>query len=336
MRFLLIALFTLFGLSGWAQKGENTYEFLNLPGSAHTGALGGTNVSLQDVDPSMALGNPALLRDTMHNNLAVNYVNYIADINFGYATYSRDYNALGTFALGVQYINQGNFDGYDELGNFTGNFVAQETALSLIWSYPISSKWNGGLAFKQVFSAFEQYSSYGILFDAGISYLNNNFSAGLVLKNFGTQVKTYTEDNFEPMPFEIQMGFTQKLNHAPLRFSVTANHIQMPDLTYKSGLDKYSNPLLDDQNKTPTFGAKALRHVVFGVEFVPSKNLYVAAGYNFQRRIELGIENSMSTVGFSWGFGVKISKFRISYASARYHLAGTSNHISIATNLSSF
>ncbi|MFB6340187.1 type IX secretion system protein PorQ [Saccharicrinis sp. FJH62] len=336
MRFLLIALFTLFGLSGWAQKGENTYEFLNLPGSAHTGALGGTNVSLQDVDPSMALGNPALLRDTMHNNLAVNYVNYIADINFGYATYSRDYNAFGTFALGVQYINQGNFDGYDELGNFTGNFVAQETALSLIWSYPISSKWNGGLAFKQVFSAFEQYSSYGILFDAGISYLNNNFSAGLVFKNFGTQVKTYTEDNFEPMPFEIQMGFTQKLNHAPLRFSLTANHIQMPDLTYESGLDKYSNPLLTETDNGPTVGAKVLRHVVFGVEFVPSKNLYVAAGYNFQRRHELGIENAMSTVGFSWGFGVKISKFRISYGSARYHLAGTSNHISIATNLSSF
>lgn len=336
MRFTLIALFLLYVLSGQAQRGENTYEFLNLPGSAHTGALGGTNVSLQDADPSMALGNPALLRDTMHNNLAVNYVNYIADINFGYATYARDYGNYGTFALGVQYINEGEFDGYDELGNFTGNFIAQETALSLLWSYALSPRWSTGIAFKQVFSAFEQYSSYGILFDAGVNYQKNNFSAGLVLKNFGTQISTYTEENFEPMPFEIQMGFTQKLNHAPFRFSVTANHIQMPDLSYKSGLDKYANPLLADQEDAPTLGGKALRHVVFGFEFVPSKNLYIGAGYNFQRRFELGIENAMSTVGFSWGFGIKISKFKISYGSARYHLAGTSNHISISTNLNSF
>ena len=41
-------------------------------------------------------------------------------------------------------------------------------------------------------------------------------------------------------------------------------------------------------------------------------------------------------VGFSWGFGIKISKFHFSYGRATYHLAGGSNHFSLSTNLSDF
>lgn len=336
MRLIIIVLFLISFSMVKGQKGENTYEFLNLPNSAHTGALGGVNVSLFDNDPSVSNNNPALLRDTMHNHVSANYINYVSDINFGYVSYARSFKDVGVFALGVQYINDGEFDGYDEFGNFTGNFTAQETALSLIYSTRLSEYWRFGATFKQIFSSFEQYSSYGIAFDAGLNYMKNNFSAGLNFKNFGTQIKTYTEDNFEGMPFVIQAGFTQKLNHAPFRFSLTANHIQMPDLTYNSGLNNYPNALSGANSETASTGQKIVRHVIAGVEFVPSKNFYVAAGYNFQRRNELGIADKMSNVGFSWGFGMRVKKFHISYGSARYHLAGTSNHVSIVTNLSAF
>lgn len=335
MRLTIIVLLFISYVTVSGQKGENTYEFLNLPNSAHTGALGGVNVSLFDNDPSVSNNNPALLRDTMHNHVSANYINYVSDINFGYVSYARNFGDIGVFALGVQYINDGEFDGYNEFGEFTGNFTSQETALSLIYSTRLSQRWRFGAAFKQIFSSFEQYSSYGIAFDAGLSYMKNNFSAGLNFKNFGTQIKTYTQDNFEGMPFVIQAGFTQKLNHAPFRFSLTANHIQMPDITYRSGINKYPNSLSGNAEST-SVGGKILRHVIAGVEFVPSKNFYVAAGYNFQRRNELGIAEKMSNVGFSWGFGMRIKKFHISYGSARYHLAGTSNHISVVTNLSAF
>jgi hypothetical protein len=45
------------------------------------------------------------------------------------------------------------------------------------------------------------------------------------------------------------------------------------------------------------------------------------------------MEEKLSTVGFSWGFGFRINRFQINYGSARYHLAGSSNLISIALNL---
>jgi hypothetical protein len=85
--------------------------------------------------------------------------------------------------------------------------------------------------------------------------------------------------------------------------------------------------------KDESAGQKLMRHVVLGVELLPSPNFTLRAGYNHQIRQELRLDEKMSTVGFSWGFGVRISRFHINYGSARYHLAGASNLISIALNL---
>lgn len=69
--------------------GNNTYEFLNLPISARITALGGNNISTKDNDLNLALINPALLTDTMNNNIALNYTGYFSDIKYGYVTYAK-------------------------------------------------------------------------------------------------------------------------------------------------------------------------------------------------------------------------------------------------------
>ena len=67
-----------------AQKGENTYQFLQLPNSARSTGLGGTNISLDDTDLSLSYHNPALLSDTLDRTITLNYSNYLLDINYGY------------------------------------------------------------------------------------------------------------------------------------------------------------------------------------------------------------------------------------------------------------
>ncbi len=336
MRFLCILFLFFLASMAYSQKGENTYEFLNLPSSAHVGSLGGKNVSHFSTDLGMAYNNPALLRDTMNLQLSINYINYLADLNFGYAAFAKDIGEFGTLAIGVQYIHYGDFDQTDDTGVELGTFTAQESALGIIWSYPITHKWNVGINLKQIFSSFEQYASYGLVFDAGLNYYDPQklFSAGLVFKNFGTQITTYADNNFEKMPFEIMAGVTQKLAHAPFRFSLTATHLQTPDLSYTTGISSTSQFATDEDEIS--FGNNLLRHAVVGVEFVPFSNFYIAAGYNFQRRYELANENNQSTVGVSWGFGLKLKRFKISYGSARYHLAATSNHFSFTVDISSF
>jgi hypothetical protein len=88
--------------------------------------------------------------------------------------------------------------------------------------------------------------------------------------------------------------------------------------------------------KTYSFVDKLMWHMVGSAEILITKNFHARVGYNFQRRYELGVESSSGTVGLCWGFGIKISKFNISYGRAAYHLAGSADHFSISTNLSDF
>ena len=325
----------------FAQKGgESTYGFLGLSNSARVAALGGEVVSLTDDDINLVFHNPALLSPAMHNHMNLNYVNYFAGVNFGYASYAYRKEGLGTFAAGMHYVDYGTFDQTDELGQVNGTFRASEYALNLVYSRAIiDTMLTVGVNMKPIFSAFERYTSWGLAFDVGITYHNPGSltTVGLVAKNMGLQFSSYT-GNREGLPFEIQAGITQGLAHAPFRFNVTYQNLERWDLTYEEeDVDEF-DPLGEDVTTSgfDMFGDKLMRHLVFGVEFLLGDHFHVDLGYNYKRRKEMKINARPGMVGFSWGFGFRISKFHIAYGRSSYHLAGGTNHFSLTTNLSDF
>ena len=337
--------------------GESTYQFLELTNSARMAALGGNQVAINDsTDLNVSYNNPSLLMPGMQNMLSVNYVGYFAGIRYGYGAYSFKSPLPGNFAVGMHYINYGEFIEALPNGEKTGaTFNAAEYALNLIWSNEIklnSTKKDStlyasstdsakmmdkrrltyGVNVKPILSAFESYQSVGIAADLGISYFSRNglTVTSLVARNIGTQISTYYEGaERESIPFDLQFGVSQKLQHAPIRFAATMQHLQKWDLA-KPEEDNNGSTLVYKEDK---FGKKLLRHMVLGVELLPSPNFTIRAGYNYQIRQELRMEEKMSTVGLSWGFGFKISRFHFNYGSARYHLAGASNLVSVAINL---
>lgn len=343
-RIIVSLFFILLSLSSFSQTGgDYTYAFLNLTNSARVASLGGKTTSLWEDDLNLPFHNPALLNSEMDNHLVLNYVGYFADIKYGYASYAKSYEKLGNFALGMHYINYGSFIAADIYGSRTGTFNASEYAVNLIYSRSFDSVFHVGFNLKPLYSIFESYNSFGFAADIGFTYHKQEqlFTAGLVLKNIGTQIVTYYDGNREPLPFEIQAGVTQRLRYAPFRFSVLLQHLQKFDLTYDSPLDEADEfdpftGLPVKENKFEILGDKLMRHVIFGVEFLPGENFYVNLGYNYMRRQELKIPARVAMTGFSWGFGFKVSKFHFSYGRASYHLAGGSNHFSLSTNLSEF
>ena len=340
----IILLFIVFSLSFpfFGQIGGNaTYDFLNLTNSARVAALGGENISIQDSDLNFVYHNPALLNSAMSENIVINYVNYFADINYGYAAYAHSFNKAGIFAAGLHYINYGKFIEADETGIITGEFKAFELALNIFHSRTIlDSLFVIGFNLKPLYSKLETYTSFGLALDAGISYSNTEklFSTGLVIKNIGHQIKPYVEGNYEPLPFDIQLGVSQKLAHAPFRVSLLLHHLYKWDLTYdinaNQAFSTASNTIIEQPNSD--FFDKALRHAIFSVEFIPTKNFIVMVGYNHQKRKEMMISTKPFLVGYSWGLQIKISKFKISYSQSILHLAGISNHISLNFNLKHF
>lgn len=324
--------------------GKNTYDFLNLTNSARVASLGGDNISIVDNDINLLFHNPALLSDSMSNNLTLNYVNYFSDINYGYIGYAKKYKDYGNFAGGIHYINYGDFTQADETGEILGNFSASEYSFNLSWSKKVDSLINFGTSLKTIYSALDTYYSFGMAIDAGFVYYNPKklLSAAFVMKNLGMQYKPYIQGYREPLPFDLQLGITKQLKHAPLRFSLTAKNL----LDFKMTYDKPSSQneiVINADTSANKFGKQlshysdeAFRHFIIGVEIIPIKNFFVNIGYNYQRRQELKIETRAAMVGFSFGIGIKISKFYLSYGRATYHLAGASNHISLSTNLSAF
>jgi hypothetical protein len=323
-----------------AQKGgESTYSFLGLANAARVASLGGEVVSLRDDDINMVFHNPALLSPGMHNNLSLNYVNYFAGVNYGYASYAYSAGDIGNFGAGMHYVNYGTFDRTDELGNIQGTFKASEYALNLFYSRSIlDSALMLGANLKPIFSSLEQYTSFGLALDLGVSYyLSNSLTSfGLVFKNMGTQITSYTGTR-EHLPFEIQAGITQGLAHAPFRFSITFQHLERWDLSYTKEDDDTSFSSGDsEQSGFDTFADNLMRHVVLGTEFLIGKNFHVDFGYNYKRRKEMSVNARPGMVGFSAGFGFRVSKFHFSFGRASYHLAGGTSHFSLTTNLSEF
>jgi len=276
----------------------------------------------------------------MHNNLTLNYVNYFAGVNFGYAAYGYAIEGIGNFAAGIHYVNYGTFDRTDELGEIQGTFRASEYAMNLFYSRTfLDTLLSVGINLKPIFSSLEQYNSFGMAVDLGATYFlpNSLTTFGLVVKNIGTQITTYTGRR-ESLPFEIQAGVTQGLAHAPFLFSVTFQNLERWDLTYT--LPEEDNTLFPDTNSEKSgfdiFGDKLMRHIVFGTEFFLGDNFHIDAGYNYKRRKEMMVNAHPGMVGFSLGFGFRVSKFHFSYGRASYHLAGGTNHFSLTVNLSEF
>ncbi len=326
--------------------GDHIYEFLNLSPSARITGLGGTLIAVKDDDVALAYGNPAVLNPEMHQQLSFNYNFHLAGINNGYAAYGHHVQPWDmTFHGGIQFINYGTFDATDEFGQINGTFKASEYAITLGASRQLYEKLSLGANIKVVTSQFETYNSLGLVADLAAFYRDTSgrFSASLVVRNAGAQLTTYRDNNRESIPLDVQLGVSQRLKHLPFRLSVTYQKLNRWNILYDDPNQVDETLLLGDsapkeRSKLSINVDNFFRHLVFGGEFLFGKkeNFRLRFGYSHFQRKELSVANFRSLSGFSFGLGLKISRFRIEYGRRFYHLAGALNHLSISTNLKEF
>lgn len=321
--------------------GDNVYEFLNLTPSARIAAMGGDFLTINDNDINIIQANPSLLNPEMNNHLGVAYVDFYTDVNYGTASYSRTFDKLGSFATSVKYINYGKFDYADASGDRTGTFNASETALDIGWGRKLDSLFAIGANLKLIYSSLESYNSFGMGVDVAGSYISRDksFVMSLIAKNIGRQLTAYEGGNIEPLPFELQFGLSKRLAHLPFRYSILYNHIEKWDLRYDDPSIQQKDPItgeVQNDSGVEEFFDNLARHFIVGGELYIAKIISLQGGYNYKRRQEMKVETKTATVGFSWGIGIRISKFHFNYARSAYHLAGSPNYITITTNLSDF
>lgn len=340
-RYLLAVgiLLSAFSVNAQQVGGSATSQILNLAPSARVAGLGGVSLAVKDNDVNVALWNPSLLNSEMDNHLSISTADYLTDINLSAVGFTKHFDSVGTFSLGLKYINYGDFLLTNEIGDILGNFTGNEFVVTAGYGYQIDSAFSVGANLKYIGSTFETYHSAAIATDLGASYLSKNkrTTVSLLFKNIGFQTKAFTEGNEENLPFEIQLGISSKFAHAPFRWHVILQNLERPDLTFDNPTTAEFDPISGQRtNDDANVAEKIVRHVVFGVEFVPTRSFNLRFGYNFRRQQEMKLTTRRSNAGISWGVGIRISKFYLDYGRATYHVSGSTNHFSVSTRFADF
>ncbi len=344
--FCALALLMSVLVSAQIVGGRQVYQFLTLPSSARITALGGKLLSVQDDDVASAMFAPSLLQASASNVVSFNHHFHFASIRNGYVAYARHSEKLRlTWQASVQYANYGKFDATDEYGVQNGTFSAADYSFLLGAAKKLTDHLSVGINLKLITSQLESYRSSGLATDASCTYNDpeSSLCATLAVQNLGTQLTTYVRGGQrEALPFDVQFGVSKKLKHTPFRFSLTAHHLHQWNIRYADPDDAQAVVFLGDNapsgSATSEWTDNLFRHLNFGAEILLGKkeNLQLRFGYNHLRRRELSVENLKGLAGFSIGGGIKISRLRIDYGRAFYHLAGSTNQLSVSTNLKDF
>jgi len=310
-----------------AQSGEEVYQFLNIPTSVSAAGVGGNSVSSAEKDLNLTFHNPAILSTEMDNNFSVGYMHYVADINIGSAAYAHKINDRSILMVGIRYVDYGSMLWTTPENEILGNTYAQDMALTGAYSWLLSENWRAGSNLSFIYSALDTYKSAAIAVDLGLYYRNpgKTFSAGLVVKSLGSQIVSYDE-TYEKMPWDIQFGISQRLAHAPIRFTMTAQNLSDMKLPY----------MLNDSTSKDNFTSKIFKPLCLGVEFIPSENFLLSLGYNYRRTSELSINQRTSFGGFSAGFAMRVKKMRVGASYAKYHISGSALQLTLGMNMSNF
>lgn len=313
----------IFGSCALASNGQEVgeYGFLKLPVSTHAAALGGSCVSVVEPDLALSDQNPALLCPEMSGQVALSYMNYVSDINLGYAAYAGRMLTDGTWTVGMRYVNYGDFEGYDEHGVATGSFSAKDIVANVGLGYPINDRWRCGAVTRFIYSKYDCYSAFAIGVDVGLNYYNEvaGRSFSVVLSNLGGQLKKM-EERTQHLPTQLTVGISKEVEHLPFCLTLTAYDLLDWDKEYIDGsgnMHEYNN------------GEQLLNHLIFGLEWMAADNFYLAAAYNYRRQREFSGTGGFLR-GMSFGGGFKYRSWSLQCAYARYNAVDGSLNLGLS------
>lgn len=319
----LTLVFWLFCMMITAQENASVFNFLRLPASAHITALGGKTISLIEDDASFIFQNPALASSVSDKTLNLNFLTYLQGSKTGSAAFVKTAGEASTWGVGAQFASYGSLKETTPSGEVIGEFSAIDLSVNATYAYLLSERWAGGVTAKIIYSGYGDYNACALAVDLGLNYYNpdKDFSFSIVAAQAGGQVKSFG-DTRERLPFDLAVGFTKKMTHAPIRISVTMNDLTRWNSNY------YFNP--EGESK---FGTILMNHFSFGVDLLASDNIYLSAGYNFRRANEMAVAGKSHGAGLSAGAGLQLNRFKIGLAYAQYHLSAPSFSISLNYSL---
>ncbi|MBQ7191579.1 MAG: type IX secretion system protein PorQ [Paludibacteraceae bacterium] len=327
--------------------GSSVYSFMGLPVSSRLAALGGEQVAIQDGEITSALLNPSLLSGSTHHALSLNYSYHLKGTMGGVAMYGYNFRRSkiekqleeddrpNRFAIAVHYMDYGSMLYASEQGELTGGkFTAKDILIDAVYARQLGEMFSVGVGLKPVMSFYESYSSFALAADVGGHFQTRDSALhiGLTFRNIGWQLKGFYSleggQQREQLPFNIEVGLSYRVKHAPLRFSVTIHNLQRWDLKHE-----FTNQPSDTKGKVEWYDMM-FRHTVFALDIVPkSEKFYLTLSYNHRRRAEMQLKDQRSLAGFALGGGVRIKMLRFGFALSQATKSNLTYHASLSFDI---
>jgi hypothetical protein len=296
----------------------STFSFLRIEPSARAAALGGSFAAVADGDINAFFFNPALITNAVDGSLSLSYLNHVADINAGFASYGYQHGDLATFAAGIRYLNWGTVVGADEAGERTGTFGAGDVALTVGAARPATNRVRYGANIHFIHSSVARFGASALAADLGVVYqdVERRVVVGVSVNNVGVALGSLGEKR-DDLPIDLRVAVSTRFSHLPLLVSLTGYNLHDLDPAFEDA------SVLDN----------ILYHVAAGGEFQFSPAFNIRFGYNHRRHDELRSKPRLDFAGVSMGVGIRVRRFRFDYSHSSWSELGGLNQLTVGTTL---
>lgn len=336
-------------LSG--QGGLYNFQVLQTSENALNAALGGNNFLLQRSDILYSAASEVLTNEKMHKQFGLHFGDYVSNLHYFSLRYAHHFENIGTTSYGFRFFNYGKFKGYDEFGNATGDFFANDFLFhaGISRTLPEDTNFRVGIRLNTVYSRFYDVWALALAANIGAHYhIGPLMDISINALNVGGVVKDYYKMNTPAsrLPVDVVVSFGHKLKKAPIRFLWNYHQLLKWNLRYTSPLDTASKALVfDNEKKEDTTRFRRfmirtgnnldnfLRHIVLGLEFEFSKNFVLYLGYNYRRQQEMMLLERRGMNWLSFGFLLHTKRFSFSYSYNQMGFGGRANQISVSAPL---
>jgi hypothetical protein len=295
------------GFGGSINKNAGTtgFPFLKLGVGARAIAMGGAFTAVAS-DPATLYYNPAGTINLGEKQMMAGYHNYVLDIQSGFLAVTlplKDKYRMGFF---IDYLNFGNFNETNTAGEVTGEFSGGDFLLGANFAAPVYERLSAGINLKFMTERAAGYSAEAMSTDIGFFYrFGDDLTAvGLSINNLGFVLSGFSSgdvtEHKDDLPLSIRAGVAHSLRELPVIASL--------DAVWPNDNDLYVN---------------------VGLEVYKLQPLFLRLGYSTFGENYKTESNSSELGGFSFGFGVDVEEFHISYAFVPYLDLGTSHRVTI-------
>lgn len=315
---------------------QSTFKFLNIPGSARHNYLGKAAITTPTEHIDLVLANPALLEYSSRGKLMASSSLYFQSL-YGHVAYSmNNYKFDIPFVVGINFINYGKQTSYDINGNNLGTISPHEASAYIAVSKTYEHYKFGATA-KLAYANYIAASMAGAGLDLSMLYRDDErqIYATLLLKNIGYQFIGH-RTNTNMLPFDIQLGFSKKFQHNPLRISITAQELYHWNTATTTENNYGYGPWPQNhlyRLSNPSIVSAILSHIIVGIEANLGSGFRAGVNYDIKKGMENSFENMRGLTGLGLGFGIYTRKFDIGYSFSKFSPISVNHTFTLTLNM---